>query len=143
MGLPVHRHVHQDQSSVYAFTDELNEWLSSRTILTSDRGQALAAHAESASSHAVRVGLVRGRYLLSTRMGDALLASVREFQSAIAHDPTEPLSYAALAEAYCALSGNEVWRRVPQGQNRRDQGTLARRSRRPGACGPGDGSQRV
>ena len=31
-GLPVHRHVHESQVSVYAYTSELNAWLASRTI---------------------------------------------------------------------------------------------------------------
>src|SRR5215469_16426634 len=31
-GLPIHRHVHESQASVYAYSSELDAWLASRTI---------------------------------------------------------------------------------------------------------------
>jgi Tol biopolymer transport system component len=39
-GLPVHRHVHESQTSVYAFTSELDAWLASRTISTGNGFEA-------------------------------------------------------------------------------------------------------
>src|SRR5579863_6539533 len=47
-GLPVHRHVHESQSSVYAYTSELDAWLASRTV---SNGNGPASGAESLSRH--------------------------------------------------------------------------------------------
>src|SRR6185295_13955862 len=41
-GLPVHRHVHESQSSVYAFTSELDVWLASRTVSNGNGSDAEA-----------------------------------------------------------------------------------------------------
>jgi len=108
-GLPVHRHVHQDQSSVYAFTDELDDWLNARTVSTTPQEISSPVNHSGHRSHIVRDARIRGRYLLSMRTAESILAAVREFQTAIACDPTDAVSYAELAEAYCTLSGNEIW----------------------------------
>lgn len=106
-GLPVHRHVHQDQSSVYAFVEELDTWLQARSVSLREgtRGEGHGSDVRLI----VRDAVLRGRFLLSTRTAEGLLAAVRSFQAAVAHDPTDPVGYAHLAEAYCALSGNEIW----------------------------------
>jgi len=41
-GLPVHRHVHESQTSIYAFTSELDAWLASRTVSNGNGSDAEA-----------------------------------------------------------------------------------------------------
>jgi eukaryotic-like serine/threonine-protein kinase len=106
-GLPTHRHVHQDQSSVYAFTDELDEWHKARSV--SKLSPNHTSQHDSDQLNAVRQTRLRAEYLLKTRTAESLLGAVRQLQSAVALDPTDPMSYAALSEAYCTLSGNEIW----------------------------------
>jgi serine/threonine-protein kinase len=108
-GLPTHRHVHQDQSSVYAFTDELDDWQKARTISKSTSEWISLQSARGGVRAAVQQARLRGAFLLKARTAESLLGAMRELQTAIALDPTDPHSYAALAEAYCALSGNEIW----------------------------------
>jgi hypothetical protein len=94
---------------VYAFTDELDEWQRARTVSNPAGGSTPARDTTPEVREKVAAAHVRGKYLLGKRTAESLLAAIREFQAAIAHDPNNPLSYAALAEAFCALSGNEIW----------------------------------
>ena len=51
-GLPIHRHVHESQTSVYAFTAELDAWLASRTI---SNGNSFETDAKSHSGIGIRL----------------------------------------------------------------------------------------
>src|SRR5579863_7023523 len=56
-GLPVHRHVHESQVSVYAFTSELDAWLAGRTITNGNTSQAETKASRSAGRRRLWVSL--------------------------------------------------------------------------------------
>src|SRR5580693_2255909 len=56
-GMPVHRHLHDKQGSVYAFCSELDSWLAGRRVAT--------AQSEEASSEGTGVGPATGEAVSS------------------------------------------------------------------------------
>ena len=95
---------------MYAFTEELDEWQMARSISKSSLSHLdRSSNPGSEHSDAVRQARLRAEYLLTTRTAEGLLGAVRQLQAAVALDPTDPVSYAALSVAYCTLSGNEIW----------------------------------
>jgi tetratricopeptide (TPR) repeat protein len=103
-GLPVYRHHHLAGSSVYAFINELELWLASRSKpnLTPTLPGARAPRFREGYFH-----YVRGRHQMRQRTLTGLLGAVREFQQSIQADPAWAPAHAALAEAYIAVSVNE------------------------------------
>jgi Tol biopolymer transport system component len=72
-GLPVHRHVHESQTSVYAFTSELDAWLASRTI-SNGNGSEAGAKSRSGISSRLWVALA----VLAAVSGAVIFGMIRQ-----------------------------------------------------------------
>src|SRR5678815_2569075 len=64
-GLPVHRHLHQQKGSVWAYSDELQEWLARRTILpeSQELAEPLETSAAVVSASVVEDSRYKGRWI--------------------------------------------------------------------------------
>src|SRR5262249_45722948 len=76
---------------------------------------------DAANSEAYQLYL-RGRYLLSKRIGESMTRSIEYLERAIESDPNFALAYAALAECYVQLPN---YSRVPQTESHQKARTLA------------------
>ena len=105
-GLPVHRHFHRSQSSVFAFRAELDSWRerASHARLHGRKKLTSQTPAPSACSGAAKEAYVLGRYLWKQRTEESLRKAIRYFEEALQHDERCALAHSGLADCFTLLA---------------------------------------
>lgn len=101
--LPVRRLQHDAGASVYAYTQDLQRWIASRT-------SGVSGSAAAVSPPRAREGYfhyVRACDALRKRTRPALLVALQELEASLACDPTWAPAHAALAEAHVVMTITE------------------------------------
>ena len=95
-GLPVRRLAHGKSSSVYALTQEIDDWMRSRSVASNQPALEISA--------AARQHYEKGLYQLNQPAAGALQLAIEDFNKAIAEAPEFAVAYARKAEALLLLS---------------------------------------
>jgi tetratricopeptide (TPR) repeat protein len=100
-GLPVHRQMHSEGGSVYAYKDELDAWCSARTVRPPVR-HSLPRSPQATSSAQLFYAICRQQLGRDTR--DSLLQAVHYAQLALEAVPNFAAAHAALSYSYVKLA---------------------------------------
>lgn len=105
-GLPVHRHFHRRQSSVFAFCAELDRWRerASRARPQGTPNLTSPRPARSGCSGSAKEAYVLGRYLWKQRTEESLRKAIRCFEQAIQYDERCALAHSGLADCFTLLA---------------------------------------
>jgi tetratricopeptide (TPR) repeat protein len=112
-GLPVHRLLHNTSSSVYAFTQDLDDWLAKREPSPAQDGTAMVPAPRRTGAPSLRVNsdakecYQKARHFMGKRTASAVALALREYRKALDIAPTWALPHAGISEAYVVLTGSE------------------------------------
>ena len=143
-GLPVHRHVHESQVSVYAYPSELDAWLASRTLL-SNRNDSASGDKRGfwhgrllwAGFAVATVFLIVGGFVVFRR-STSTTPAIRNFHQVWAADEVDYWNAVSPDGRYVSFTdiqtGDLSIRDLAQSRNRRltNKGKTAEESRCPG-----------